>query len=203
MPDGDMNHEFLALADTYAESFLLAAEEQGELEEAAGALNDLIAFLNDNPDFESFLTARSVDDDPRRESMEKLFRGRMNESLLNFLQVLNNRGRLDLIRQISRRVQLRMEARQDKQEVRITSATALTDKLRGLLYEQIKARIGKEPILIEKVKPDLIGGMIIQVGDLRIDGSVATKLQDMSRRLIERATQEVHAGRGYEGSIES
>jgi F-type H+-transporting ATPase subunit delta len=203
MPDGDMNHEFLALADTYAESFLLAAEEQGELEEAAGALNDLIAFLNDNPDFESFLTARSVDDDPRRELLEKLFRGRMNESLLNFLQVLNNRGRLDLIRQISRRVQLRMEARQDKQEVRITSATALTDKLRGLLYEQIKARIGKEPILIEKVKPDLIGGMIIQVGDLRIDGSVATKLQDMSRRLIERATQEVHAGRGYEGSIES
>ncbi len=203
MPDGGNNHEFMNLADTYAESFLLAADEQGKLDEAVGNFNDLVSFLDDNPDFEGFLSSQSVDDDPRRESLEKLFRGRMNDSLLNLLQVLNNRGRLGLLRVIHRQAQLRMEARQQKQEVTVTSAKALTEKSRDLLRQQIKVRIGKEPILIEEVRPELIGGLVIQVGDLRIDGSLASKLQNVSRRLYQRGSREIHAGRGYEGKIES
>ena len=116
------NDEAMALADVYAESLFLAAEEQGRGEAVAQEFADLIRYMDKNPEFDEFLIAASIDDDPRRESLEKLFRGRMNDLLLNLLQVLNNRGRCSLIRDVQRCLELRIEAKHRQQEVVVETA---------------------------------------------------------------------------------
>ncbi|HOA75463.1 MAG TPA: ATP synthase F1 subunit delta [Phycisphaerae bacterium] len=196
MPKKD--DELMALADVYADALLQAADEKGEAERVAAEFADLIRYLDRDRDFERFLTASSVDDDPRRDSLEKLFRGRMSDLLLNLLQVLNNRGRLDLVRVVYRAVQLRMERRHHQQEVVVETAMALTDDLRQAIVKHVGEYIGKEPLLIERVVPELIGGVVIRINDIQIDGSVSSRIRTLRQKFSRRAVVEIPSGRGVE-----
>lgn len=194
----DKTNEMMALADVYAEALLAAADEKNAAEEVAVEFAELVGYIGGDSDFALFLAADTVDDDPRRESLEKLFRGRMSELLLNLLQVLNNRNRLHLIRQVQRCVELRMEKRHHQQEVLVETAMPLTDELRGLLKAGVGEYIGKEALLIEEVRPELIGGVVIHVDDVQIDGSVASRIRAMRQKMSLRALHEIHGGGGYE-----
>jgi F-type H+-transporting ATPase subunit delta len=190
--------ELMGLADVYAEALLSnAASREGE-EQVAAEFADLVRLMDQDSAFDTFLTSDTVDDDPRRASLEKLFRGKMSDSLLNLLQVLNNRGRLDFLRLVYRSVELRMEARHHQQEVIVETAMPLTDDLRSKLRDGLSAYTGKEALLIEQVVPDLIGGVVIRVNDIQIDGCVASRIRTMQERFGERALHEIHAGKGFE-----
>jgi F-type H+-transporting ATPase subunit delta len=190
--------EIMALADVYAGALLGAAEEQGLKEQVAREFAELIAYMDKDPAFEQFLIADTVDADARRESLEKLFRGRMSEILLNLLQVLNKRGRLDAVRMIYRNVELRMEAEHHQQEVVVETAMPLTEELRSLIQTRISKYMDKEALLIEKVMPDLLGGVVIHIGDVQIDASVSSRILELENRFGQRAVHEIHSGRGVE-----
>ena len=186
-----------AIADVYAEALLEAAAEKGQEGRAADEFAELVAYMEGDPDFAAFMTAQSVDDNPRRLSLEKLFRGRMNDLLLNLLQVLNNRGRCGLIRDVQRCTELGMKQRDNKQEVMVETALPLTAELKEAIARDVGEQTGKQAILIEKVKSELIGGVVIRIGDLEIDGSVSARLRNMQKRLYDCAKEAVSGGRGY------
>ncbi len=188
-----LRDEKLALADVYAESLIAVADEQGRTDTIAAEFADLIRYMDKNPEFATFLTADSIDDDARRESLEKMFRGKMDDLLLNLLQVLNRRRRLWLVRSIGRAGQLRMQERRDQQEVIVETAVPLTDDLRQSVKDQMSRQIGREALLIERVNPELIGGIVIRVGDMQIDASVASRIAALRRKLSDRATLEIHS----------
>ena len=187
----------LLVADVYAAGLLEAADAKNETEEVAAELADLIRYMGQEPDFERFLTAAGVEDDDRRAGLEKLFRGRMSDLLLNMLQVLNNHARAGMLRAVGRCVQLRMEARNLKREVTVKTAAPLTDALREQIRRVVGEYIGKEALLIERVEPRLIGGLVLQIGDVQVEASVAAKLHTMLKRLGERAVAEIHRGERY------
>lgn len=195
-----MAHNFdesMALADVYAEALLKAAAERGEEEAIAHEMADFMRFIEQEIDLCRMLAADSVDDDPRRESIERIFRGRMSDLLVNLLQVMNNRGRLSLVRKVGRCVELRMEEKHHQQEVVVETAMPLSDDQKSAIHQEMSARIGKEAILIEQVKPELIGGVVIRYSDMQIDASVTSRIRRTYRRIRERATEEIHGGRGY------
>ncbi len=190
--------ELMALADVYAEAMLAVASQAEGEEVVFEEFVSLIAYMDQDAKFADFLTADSVDDDPRRASLEKIFRGKMCASLLNMLQVLNNRQRLELIRLVYRAVELRMEAKHHQQEVTVETAMPLTDALRTLMKEKLSAHMGREALLIEQVVPGLVGGVVIHIGDVQIDGSVSSRMRMLRDRFSERAVHEIHAGKGFE-----
>jgi F-type H+-transporting ATPase subunit delta len=194
----DKTDELMALADVYAHALLQAADEKGTTDEVAAELADLIRYMDSDPEFARFLTADSVDDEARRVSLDKLFRGRMRDLLLNLTQVLNNRNRLHMIRLVYRCVELRMEERHHQQEVLIQTAMPLTEDLRGLLKTRIGEYVGKEALIADQVVPELIGGLVIHINDVQIDASVASRIQDMRQQLSDRAVHEIHGRKGYE-----
>jgi F-type H+-transporting ATPase subunit delta len=186
-----------AIADVYAEALLLAAREAGQEDEVAAQLGDLIAYMNKNSDFAAFLTSAAVDDGARQASLDKLFRGEMNDLLVNLLHVLNDRKRGGLIRLVYRSVQLRLAEQRQQQEVFVDTAVSLTDDLRSAIKYDIRKRTGKDPILVERLRPELIGGLVLRIGDMQIDGSVATRMRLIRRRLLERASEEIHKDGQY------
>ena len=187
-----------ALAKVYAEGFLAAVNERGDLEEAVAAFDDLIDYLNKDQAFAGFLVSSSIDDDQRRATLEKLFRHRLNDALLNLLQVMNERQRLALIPQVHRCVVLWMEDRKSQQEVTVYTPSPLTEALRLLIREKFRAWFGKEAVIIEKLRPELIGGLVMQIGDLRIDGSMAARISRLRERMKIRIGQAIHGGKGCE-----
>src|SRR5262245_6288235 len=100
--------ETMEVADVYAEAVLYVAKEKRQQEELIATILDLISYMDQHPEFVQFLTSATIEKDARRESLEKLFRGKMNDLLLNLLQVLNERDRTDLIRAVVRAGQIRI-----------------------------------------------------------------------------------------------
>ncbi|MHC4444205.1 MAG: ATP synthase F1 subunit delta [Planctomycetota bacterium] len=186
-----------AIADVYGEALFSAAVDQGQEDQVASEFADVIAYMDKDPDFAAFMSAESVDDDPRRLSLEKLFRGRMNDLLLNLFQVLNNHFRSSLVRYVQRSMELLMREKNQQQEVVVETASPLTAELKEAICNDVSTQTGKQAILVEKVKPELIGGLVIRIGDLEIDGSVTTRMQNMQKQLYDRASEAVIDGRGY------
>jgi F-type H+-transporting ATPase subunit delta len=63
------------------------------------------------------------------------------------------------------------------------------------LSDELKIKLGFEPILQESVDESLIGGLIIQVGDTVYDSSLRSRLKQLSGRLVEKALNEIQIGR--------
>ena len=113
--------------------------------------------------------------------------------MLNTLLVINGKGRLSLIREIHTAFARLREEQQNRVDATVTTATALNDEQRQRVIDSIGQRTGKQVTLREHVDPEILGGLVVQVGDERLDGSVASRLGRIERSLYERASQELLA----------
>ena len=187
----------IAIADVYAKALTKLAVEAGVEEATLEELADLVAYVNANAAFESFLTSVTVDSDARRKTLEKTLRGRASDLLVNFLQVLNTKERMPLLEQVYVRYRLGFEAKRGQVDVTATSATPLSGATREALLGALRRYTGREPILTEEVDASLIGGLVVRVGDEKIDFSVSRQLQGYHRAFLARVTREVHSGREF------
>lgn len=186
----NLSEAMLEVADVYAEGLLEAASQHGLEHEVAAEYADLIVFMGDHPQFAQWLISEVIDVKQRRASLEKLFRGRMNDLLLNLLQILNQRRRQRLVRAVQRCLELRMQRRRGATEITVQTAMPLWHEMRTAIRAVVTGWLGSTPILVEEVRPEIIGGIVIRVGDMRADGSVLARLERMHQRVQARGRQE-------------
>ena len=193
----ELKEETMVVADLYAGAVLDAAEDAQQQRELAAQLEDLVAYVGRDRSFAQFLSAATVDPEARRASLERLFRGRMDDLLVNLLQVMNRRRRLDLVRMVSRCVQLRLEEQRQQQEVTVQTAVPLWHELRTAIERIVGTWVGKTAILVEEVRPELIGGLVVRVKDKLIDGSLRRRLQELRAKLRDRTGRALHEADRY------
>ena len=194
--------EQLAVARVYSTAMLELAQDKGEADSLREELLDLLAYLDRSPEFDSFLSSPTVDVAARRASIEKVFRGRASDLLVDALQVLNRKERLGLLRGVAETYRLAHQEMRGLIDVHVVTAAPLTKKLRGKLREITTAYTGKQARLVETVDEAIIGGMIVRVGDEKFDTSVSSRLKRLSASLAERASHEVHGGKTYVAEAE-
>ena len=187
----------IAIARVYAQAALSLAEQQGQSDEVLAELESLSAVMDRDPAFESFLGSPLVDTEKRRAALDRIGQGQMSEILLDTLQVMNNKGRSGLVRAFVEAFRQEYEELRGQVRVRVQSAVPLTPALRERLQQAVSSYTGKTAKLEESVEPSLIGGLVIQVEDRRIDTSVVKEIRGLGQRLLERASQEIHSGSAY------
>ena len=184
-----------AIASLYARSFLEAATANN-VEDADGELTSFIEdVLIPNPDFRTILTSDSVGRDDKLSLIERALSPHCSEFFANFLKVLVRHGRAGLIEQIREVVKSVREEMAGQQRVSVQSAKPLSDSARAQICEQLKNKLGFDPILVESVDESLVGGLIIQVGDTVYDSSLRTRIKTLTGRLTERTLNEIQSGR--------
>lgn len=187
----------LDVAGVYARSMIELAAQRGEDAALLEELDELTKYLEQNRELEEFLGSPLVDDDVRARSIEKAFRGRASDLLVDSIQVINRKGRLALLAAIAEAYRREYRDRHGLAEVSVRTAVPLTPALREQLSAAITNFSGKRPILTEKVDPSLIGGMVVEVEGQKVDTSLASRLRGLSAALQRRASQEIHSGRTY------
>ena len=187
----------IAIARVYAQAALSLAETRGQAEEVLAELDALLTLTDRNPAFEDFLGSPLVETQERKATLDRMVRGQMNEILLDTLQVMNNKGRSGLVRALVEAYRQEYEELRGQVRVRVQTAVPLTDGLRQQLQSAVSSYTGKTAKLEESVKPSLIGGLVVQVADRRIDTSVVKEIRGLGQRLLDRASQEIHSGRAY------
>ncbi|MGD9648220.1 MAG: ATP synthase F1 subunit delta [Pirellulales bacterium] len=179
----------------YAKAILAAAEKAGE---ADGVVEEFEAFVAEvvepNPKFEAVLTSALIPIDAKRQMIERVVASRVSKLTQNSLAVLANHGRLDALRAVAVALRQQYDELRGRVRVEVRTAVPLNGQLPALT-EQLRKMLGGEPQIEAKVEPQLIGGIVLRVGDVIYDGSVATQLKNLCDQMINRSVHEIQSGR--------
>jgi F-type H+-transporting ATPase subunit delta len=184
------------VARVYAEALLDEAQQQNLAQEV---LDDLEGLQRDvagaDPMLANFFVGGVVGRQARAEALRRAFEGKVPPILLNFLLVLNDHERLEVLRAVLVQYRALYEERTGKIRVDVRSAVPLDDDHRNRLLVELRHTLGREPVLDARVDPDLLGGLMVQVGDYLFDATVRTRLDTIRNQLIESSSHAIQAGR--------
>ena len=193
----------MSLGRLYARAMLDVAVERGEEDQLGEELNSLAAAIADVPSFAAFAGSPLVEDDSRRQVVEKVFRDRVSDLLADSLEVIAARQRLAALPAIVAAYNQELRERRGLIDAEVVTAIPLTDELRQALKQALAARSGKQAELKESVDPSILGGLVVRTGDEKIDASSAARLKALAARLSTRASEELIQGRSYTESTGS
>jgi len=177
----------LRIADVYAEALFELAGEAGRIAEVRAELDELLRLWRAELEFEKFMVSRALEAEGRTAGLERMFRNRLSDMVLNTLLVMSQHGRCGLLPALHRRYVLRQEEAANEVEVTVSSAVELSKKQRAEAVEIAARASGKTPVVEYVVDPDVLGGLILQVGELRMDNSLRRHLRVARGELLERA----------------
>ncbi len=176
--------EQVRVADVYAGALFELAHRQGLTEQVRAELETLVRLARENATFAEFLRSAAIDDDRKAAQLERWLRGRVSDLLVNTLLVMNRHGRLGLLEALLRAFVLRAEQAAGQIEACVRSAVELDESLRARTVEAIRKVTGRQPLVEYRIDPELIGGLVVEIGDIRFDSSI--------RRQLDRARQKLH-----------
>lgn len=183
----------LALARVYAASLLALAEEQGTGNELLEELDHLVSLQQGDPQLQDFFSSPLVDTGARRDAIEKSLRTRASDLVVNAMQVMNEKGRMELLPALAVAYRTALDELRGRVDVSVTSAVELSKALREQLLDTLGRVTRREVRLTETIDPEILGGIIVSLGDRKIDYSVATDLRRLHDQLRDRATREIHS----------
>jgi F-type H+-transporting ATPase subunit delta len=118
-----------------------------------------------------------------------------SQTFLDFLLVVNRHERLNLLRVILHALRALLDQRARRIRVQVRTTVPLPEDQRQRLQQELHDTFRLEPVLETEVDPDLLGGLVVRVGDWVYDASVRTQLHNIRNQIIERSSYEIQSGR--------
>ena len=193
---GAADVESLQVARVYAEALLNAAEKEGQVEEVLAEYEELLrAAEQPRSELRRFFTSGVIGRQTRGAAIRKAFEGRTHPLLVNFLLVVNDHERIPLIPAILFEMKQLRDQRARRLPVTVHAAVNLDDDQVERVRQAVRRSLDVEPVVEVKVEPDLLGGLLVRVGDHVFDGTLRTKLDQMRDNLLVRGDHEIQSGR--------
>ena len=168
----------------YANALADIALEQGASEPAAKQLESFAAAYEESAELRTFLASPAVSVEAKHEVLEKIS-NRLGASKIirNFLFVIADHRRTQLIPEIVATFQQVLRQRQGVAEAEISSAVELTSAQKKELAATLARVTGKKIEPKYSLDPALLGGAVVRIGDTIYDGSLRNRLNEMRARL--------------------
>ena len=169
------------VGSVYAEGLFLLAQEEQKEKQIYEELNQITDLLQNYPEFIALLDVPTLELSERISALQKVI-GTQNGITENFLCLLVEKRRINRISDIRQAFNKLYYDYFKIAEVFVISAIALNEQQKQVLKDKMKQKLGKEILLRESVDPSLMGGMIVQYGDTRMDNSVKSRLQQFAQQ---------------------
>lgn len=175
-----------SIARRYARALFAAAGDS--LESAHADLMALVASLEASPEAIAFFANPTVRREEKVAVVEKLIAGSKPQPMVaNLLRLLAARDRMALVSEIAKVFDAMVDEHMGRVKARVRSAIALTEDEQKKLREALARATQKEVELELGVDPQLLGGMVAEVGSKVYDGSMRTQLASLRKELMGRA----------------
>ncbi len=168
----------------YAETLFELARRNDAMVEYGDGLDTVARLLDENPRFRMFLETPRIEDGDRKALVRKVFGESIPTHVLNFVLVTIEKRRQRLLRTISRQYQALLDDHLGRQHVEVTLAREADEATQAMIAERLTVALGKKAIPHIRVKPEIIGGLIVRTADTIFDGSVRRRLDGMRRQLL-------------------
>ena len=167
----------------YARALFEAAQEKGRLEPVRDQLEQVVTAAAEVPELRELLRNPQLDPRGRAAALEDVLAGG-DELLRNFLLVLVDKGRIGALELIAEEFERLVAEAEGVLSAELTTAIELSDDDERRLLKQIEDASGRKVEATRQVDPELIGGIVLQVGSHRLDASVRGRLDRLRRALV-------------------
>jgi F-type H+-transporting ATPase subunit delta len=186
------------IATVYARGFLQAAtqelREPGAVQSVVQELGELTdEVLLKNPKLLDLLATTRSASLGQGSLLYRTLGTRVSGLIVRFLGVVCQHGRIGLISAITHQIRVLANVASGIVPVEITSAVELPADVEARVTERLEVALGKKIQLVKSVKPELLGGLQVRVGDTVFDGSVQGKLERVRRTAFARTAERIRA----------
>jgi F-type H+-transporting ATPase subunit delta len=174
------------IARVYAEALFGVAEDKGKLDEIHEQLDEITDAVAENRDLQVFFFSPYFSSAEKRGGIGRVVSGAEPE-LVNFLELLAEKHRMPVLFRIRRRYDELWAKEKRRLEVRLTSAVELPSSLVKEVGSQIEDQTGQTIQLETDVDENVLGGIVLQVGNMVLDASVRNKLERLRKEVAKAA----------------
>jgi F-type H+-transporting ATPase subunit delta len=174
------------LAEVYARSLFEVARDQGKLDELREQLSQFADALDSERELAVFFFSPYFSTKEKQEGLERMLDG-ADPIFLNFLQVLIENHRMPVIFRARQQYERLWERENELLPVDITSAIELDRETTESLGRTIGERAGRKIKLAAHVDPDILGGIVLRVGNSILDASIRNRLEQLRRHVAQGA----------------
>src|SRR5579863_6854841 len=172
------------IAEKYAVALLQVAQEQKTVDAIASEIQAIQKAVETHPDLKTTLEHPRAKAQEKLEALRRNLSQKLSSTMENFLMLLIMKKRIKHFKAVADHYERLCYEMKGKAIARVLTAMPLAEAQRQSLTEKLTQMFGMTVELKEEVKPGLIGGMMIYLGDQRMDGSVLGQLERMKQRLI-------------------
>jgi F-type H+-transporting ATPase subunit delta len=167
---------------TYARSLYQAAKEEGRVPAVRRDLGDFVEATRAVPELDEILRNPQLDKRAKAAAVDAVA-GEGDPLVRNLLRLLVEKGRGGEVAEVAEEFERMAAADEGELSVEFTTAYELSDEEARAIVGQIEQRSGRRVEATRAVDPELIGGMVLQVGTRRVDASVRGRIEQLGREL--------------------
>jgi len=172
-------------AVAYAKALLELADQQSVTPRIAEEMHAMGQALKEAPELAGFFADPKVLQAAKDTTIDRAFVQRFHPLAGNIIKLLAVKDQLALLPELAQAVADQLDQRLGKVEVDITVAKRLLPPELEQVRQSLQRSLSKDPVIHQYVDENIIGGIIVKVGDRLIDGSVRSQLDAMRKKLVE------------------
>jgi ATP synthase F1 delta subunit len=174
------------IAEVYARALFEAAKENDVLDRVHEEVGEFAEALDADRDLQVFLFSPYFSSEEKKQGVRRIVTD-ADERMVNFLELLAERHRMPALFRI-RRLFDGLWAEENKLlPVTVTSATELDQSLVDEIGKRIEEETGRRVELSSKVDPDVLGGLMVRVGNMVLDATVRNRLEQLRKQVAKAA----------------
>jgi F-type H+-transporting ATPase subunit delta len=170
------------IAAVYARSLFEVAKEHDKLDVVRDQLGAFVDALNETRELQVFFFSPYFSTQEKKDGLERAVSD-ADPVVLNFLQLLIEKHRTPVIFRVRADYERMWEEENKLLPVEITSAVELDEAIVKQLGDRISEQTGRQVELSSRVEPDILGGIVVRVGNSVLDASVRNRLQQLRRQV--------------------
>jgi ATP synthase F1 delta subunit len=174
------------IAQVYSRALFEVAKEQDKLDDLRAQLGEFADAVDANRDLAVFFFSPYFSTQEKQEGLRRVLEG-ADEALMNFLDVLLENHRMPVIFRIRRQYDELWRQENKLLPVDITSAIELDEDTVKHIGDTIGEQTGKRVELSSRVDPDILGGIILRVGNSILDASIRNRLNRLRKHVARAA----------------
>lgn len=179
------------LGGVYARALIGMAEKTSQVDSLVEELGSFSDALSQIPQLRQALESPRIGFAEKNQLIEKALKGRTSDAFVNFVKVVTSKGRADCFPAIRRAANLICDERAGRVQATMITAQPVDEAMKQKVAERLSQVLGKKVSITAEVDDQVLGGLVVRVGDTVYDGSLKNQLNQVRTAAIGRANQEI------------
>ena len=172
------------ISKTYGDALFELALEEDRIDDYVGEVDALLTIFRDNPELSKLLNHPKISKEEKITVVGQIFEGKISKELLGLINMIVEKDRNNAMEDIFKYFIDRVKEYKNIGVAKVTSAVELSDAQKSQVEKRLLETTGYVKFEISyDVDKDLIGGMVIRIGDRVVDSSIRTRLYELTKEL--------------------